>query len=150
FEPAKAAQVAESVAGLGFRAVKVKVGLNWRTDLARVQAIRSAMGESFPVGVDANGGWSEADAVAALDGLEGLSGNMLEQPLRRADFAGTARLRARTRIPVLLDESIFTAEDALRAIRADACDLISIYPGKNGGLWRSLEIAHLAAAAGLS
>ena len=49
----------------------------------------------------------------------------------------------------MLDESIFTPRDALEAIREDACDLISIYPGKNSGILRSLEIAQMAAAAGL-
>jgi L-alanine-DL-glutamate epimerase-like enolase superfamily enzyme len=49
----------------------------------------------------------------------------------------------------MLDESVFTVEDALEAVRADACDLISIYPGKNGGILKSLAIANIAAAAGL-
>jgi muconate cycloisomerase len=49
----------------------------------------------------------------------------------------------------MLDESVFTRQDALEAIRCNACDLISIYPGKNGGIFRSLEIAQMAAAAGM-
>ena len=73
----------------------------------------------------------------------------LEQPLRRGDFRGSARLRQQTSIPLMLDESIFTPGDALQAIREEACDLISIYPGKNGGILRSLEIAQMAANAGL-
>jgi len=149
FSPAEAAGVAELAAAAGFRACKVKVGLNVREDLERVAAVRSALGPDFPVGVDANGGWSEEEAVAALPGLERLNMNMLEQPLRRGDFRGCARLRNRTGIPLMLDESIFTSEDALEAIRCEACDLISIYPGKNAGLRRSLEIAQLAASAGL-
>lgn len=150
YPPAEAAGIAERVASeLGLRAVKVKVGIELRSDIARVEAIRSAMGPDFPIGVDANGGWNEADARAAIPHLERLRVNALEQPLARRDFRGTARLRQRTSIPVMLDESIFTREDALEAIRTDACDLISIYPGKNGGMWRSLEIAQMGAAAGL-
>jgi muconate cycloisomerase len=49
----------------------------------------------------------------------------------------------------MLDESVFTRQDAYEAIRQGACDLISIYPGKNGGILRSMEIAQIAAAAGL-
>jgi muconate cycloisomerase len=49
----------------------------------------------------------------------------------------------------MLDESVFTRQDALEAIRHDACDVISIYPGKNGGILRSLDIAQLAHTAGL-
>ncbi|MBI3665471.1 MAG: mandelate racemase/muconate lactonizing protein [Acidobacteria bacterium] len=149
FPPAQAARVAESAAEQGLRAVKVKVGLDPAQDIVRLEAVRSALGDGFRIAVDANGGWSESDALAAIPGLERLGVNALEQPLGRGDFAGSARLRRRTSIPVLLDESIFTTQDALEAIRADACDLISIYPGKNGGLRRSLEIAHLASAAGL-
>lgn len=149
FDPRAAAQVAETVAAQGLRAVKVKVGLNVDRDIARVEAVRSALGAAFPVAVDANGGWTESEALAAIPSLERLGVNALEQPLPRGDFFGCARLRQRTSIPLLLDESIFTARDALQAIRCDACDLISIYPGKNAGVRRSLEIAHLAAAAGL-
>lgn len=149
FPPAEAARVADTVAGQGLRAVKVKVGTELSLDIARVQAVRSALGDGFPIGVDANAGWSESVAVAALPHLERLGVNVIEQPLRRGDFRGCARLRRRTSIPIMLDESVFTREDALEAIRQDACDLISIYPGKNGGVLRSLEIAHLAAAAGL-
>lgn len=99
--------------------------------------------------MDANGGWTESDTRRAIPLLERLNINAIEQPIRRGDFRGCARLRRRTAIPILLDESIFTPQDALEAIRCDACDLISIYPGKNGGIFRSLEIAQMAAAAGL-
>jgi muconate cycloisomerase len=49
----------------------------------------------------------------------------------------------------MLDESVFTRQDAMEAIKLEACDLISIYPGKNGGIFRSIEIAQMAVAAGL-
>jgi muconate cycloisomerase len=49
----------------------------------------------------------------------------------------------------MLDEGVFTPQDAMEALRADCCDLISVYPGKNGGLLRSLAIAEMAAAAGI-
>jgi L-alanine-DL-glutamate epimerase-like enolase superfamily enzyme len=75
--------------------------------------------------------------------------NAIEQPLHRRDLRGSARLRKRTRIPIMLDEAVFTLDDALEAIYTEACDLISIYPGKNGGIARSMEIARAAKAAGL-
>jgi L-alanine-DL-glutamate epimerase-like enolase superfamily enzyme len=149
FAPREAARVAETALALGLGAVKVKVGTDVGEDLERVEAVRSAVGPRVDVGVDANGGWTESQALAALPHLERLGVNLLEQPLRRGDFRGCARLRARTSIPILLDESIFTPQEALEAICAGACDLISVYPGKNGGIRRSLEIAQMAAAAGL-
>ena len=149
YEPSQAARVAESYATKGFRAVKVKVGMEVRSDIARVQAVRAALGTDYRIAVDANGGWTESETVAALPHLERLGVHALEQPLRRGEFRGCARIRERTSIPIILDESVFTREEAVEAIRLNACDLISVYPGKNGGVWRSLEIAHLAAAAGL-
>lgn len=149
FSPAGAAAVAEKAVGLGLKAVKVKVGLNVSSDIERVEAVRSALGEGFPIGVDANTGWTENEAVSAIPHLERLGVNVIEEPLRRRDFRACARLRQRTRIPIMLDESVFTRQDALDAIRNDACDIISIYPGKNGGIGRSVQIAQMAAAAGL-
>jgi L-alanine-DL-glutamate epimerase-like enolase superfamily enzyme len=149
FTPIEAARVARHAVQLGLRAVKVKVGLDVSGDIARVESVRSTVGDDFRVAVDANGGWTEADARRAIPHLERLNVNALEQPLRRGDFRGSARLRQQTSIPLMLDESIFTPGDALQAIREEACDLISIYPGKNGGILRSLEIAQMAASAGL-
>jgi muconate cycloisomerase len=149
FSPVEAARVARHAVALGLSAVKVKVGFDVTQDVARVEAVRSEVGAGFRVGVDANGGWTESDVARAIPHLERLNVNFIEQPIRRGDFRGCARLRQRTSIPIMLDETIFTRQDALEAIRSDACDLISIYPGKNGGIFRSLEIAQMAAAAGL-
>jgi muconate cycloisomerase len=111
--------------------------------------VRSAVGTNFRLAVDANGGWSEEAATAALPELERLGVNAIEQPLHRRDLRGSARLRKQTRIPIVLDEAVFTLDDAREAIYAEACDLISIYPGKNGGIARSLEIARAVHSAGL-
>ena len=149
FSPEEAARVARHAVALGLSAVKVKVGFDVAQDIARVEAVRSEVGAEIRVAVDANGGWTESDGVRAIPHLERLNINALEQPIRRGDLRGCARLRYRTAIPILLDESVFTPQEAMEAIRCNACDLISIYPGKNGGVFRSLEIAQMAAAAGM-
>jgi L-alanine-DL-glutamate epimerase-like enolase superfamily enzyme len=151
FSPEDAARIALYAQSSGLRSCKVKVGTGVAADLARVAAVRDAVGPDFRVGVDANGGWSEAECVAAIAGLEKLGVNMIEQPLPRGggEFRACARIRQRTSIPLMLDESIFSIEEALEAIRADACDIISIYPGKNGGMYRSVQIAMMAESAGL-
>lgn len=149
FTPQEAARVARHAVAIGLNAVKVKVGIDVAGDIARVAAVRDAVGSNFRVAVDANGGWRENDALQAIPHLEDLNVNCIEQPLRRGDFRNCARLRERTSIPLMLDESVFTRQDAYEAIRQEACDIISIYPGKNGGLMRSMEIAQMAALAGL-
>jgi muconate cycloisomerase len=147
--PERAADVALAAVEMGMKAVKVKVGLDPRTDVARVQAVRSALGDDFAIGVDANGGWTESEALNAIPHLERLRVNAFEQPLARGDFRGSARLRRRTSIPIMLDEGVFTRRDAMEAICLAACDLVSIYPGKNGGIRHSMEIAQMVANAGL-
>lgn len=149
FAPKEAARVASHAMEIGLKAVKVKVGLDVSEDIVRVEAVRSTVGPNIRVAVDGNGGWTESDARRAIPHLERLNVNAIEQPLRRGDFRECARLKQRTSIPIMLDESIFTPQDALEAIRQDACDLISVYPGKNGGILRSLEIARMAVTAGI-
>lgn len=149
FPAPEAARVANHAASLGLRSVKVKVGLDIRDDMQRVAAVRSELGDDFNIAVDANAGWTESDARRAIPMLEKLGVNAFEQPIRRGDFRGCARLRKRTHIPIMLDESIFTPHDAMQAIREECCDLISIYPGKNGGILRSLAIAEMVSAAGM-
>lgn len=149
FAPKEAARIAQHAAEIGLKAVKVKVGLDVRSDIERVEAVRSTLGEGFQIGVDANAGWTESDATRAIVPLERLRVNAFEQPLWRGEFRGCARLRRKTSIPIMLDESIFTPQDAMEAIREECCDLISVYPGKNGGILRSMEIAQMAATAGI-
>jgi muconate cycloisomerase len=60
-----------------------------------------------------------------------------------------AEVRRRSAIPIMADESIFTPQDALEAIRARAADVFSIYPGKHGGIRPTQQIAQLAEAAGI-
>src|SRR5581483_6931595 len=80
FTPEKAVRVAEYARSLGLRAAKVKVGLEVRSDLERVQAVRDAVGPDFRLGVDANAGWTESETISALPALERMGINVLEQP----------------------------------------------------------------------
>ena len=66
FPPAEATRVARHALELGLRAVKVKVGLDVTGDIARVEAVRSAVGNDMRVAVDGNGGWTEADTRRAI------------------------------------------------------------------------------------
>ncbi|MDA0659918.1 MAG: hypothetical protein O3C60_13905 [Planctomycetota bacterium] len=73
----------------------------------------------------------------------------VEQPVHRLDLEGLARVRQHIRLPVMADESVFTVQDALRCLQLGAADIISIYPGKNGGLLNTITIAAMAEAAGV-
>jgi muconate cycloisomerase len=144
-----AANAARRVAW-GHRTVKVKVGLNPKADVARVRAVREAIGPEVLLTVDANGGWSVEDAIWALGEMRSLNLTLAEQPVRREHLDGMAEVRRHVDVPVMADEGVFTLWDAEQALKKQACDIISVYPGKNGGITISKQICELAAEHGVA
>jgi len=138
----------DTAVALGFRAFKVKVGRELRSDLARVRLARELAGAEALIGVDANGGWSPQIALAAVPELQALGVAFFEQPVRQDDLAGLREVRA-LGIPVVADESVYTSDDVLRIGREEAADIVSIYVGKSGGLGQAVASARLAAELGL-
>lgn len=130
--------------------MKVKVGRDLAQDLKRVEAVRGAVGKDVRLGVDANGGWSPWVAVEASQRLQTFDVWFVEQPVAPGDLSSMAQVKARSPIPVLADESVNTAFDAMAVIRANAADAFSIYVGKGGGLAEARRIAKLAEASGLA
>jgi len=141
--------LAERFLQWGVQCLKVKVGLDPAEDLERVRAIRAMAGPNIPIGVDANGGWQPAVARRMLRLLEPLDILFAEQPMTPDFDDEAALLRTGTTIPIMADESVFTLQDAWHTATRRAADIISVYPGKNGGLIQTQGIAHLAASAGL-
>ncbi len=133
----------------GFRIFKVKAGLGVDEDLERIRRIRELVGSATELRVDPNQGWDRASSERALPRLRDAGVAFLEQPLARDDLKGHARLRALDEVPIMLDESIFSPDDARRAIKAEAADILNIKLAKCGGLLPGLEIADAAAEAGL-
>jgi L-alanine-DL-glutamate epimerase-like enolase superfamily enzyme len=150
FDVPRAVGLAEKFLGWGVRCLKVKVGLDLAGDVERVRAVREAAGPDIPITVDANCGWDVATARRALERLRPFDLLVAEQPIPPDDPEEMAFLRRESPIPIMADESVFTLADAWSVARARAADVISVYPGKNGGIAGSIEIAHVAKAAGLS
>jgi muconate cycloisomerase len=150
-EPAEAAQRAQRMVQQGWRAIKVKVGRHGepRPDVDRLRAVREAIGPDVWLSVDANGGYTPAQAVCAAAEFEKLGVALFEQPTRRGDHHAMAWVRRRSGIPLMADESVFTPADVLEVIRHDAADVLSIYPGKHGGIRATQHLAKLAEAAGI-
>lgn len=134
----------------GIGTIKVKVGTDAAADVARVRAVREAIGPGVRLTVDANGGWDAVTAIRAVREMGPLDLALVEQPTPREDLEAMARVRRAVDVPVMADESVFTLAEAREALRREAVDVISVYPGKNGGIWRSREIAELAAEAGVA
>lgn len=150
-EPDLAAQRARRMVDRGWRAIKVKIGRHDhpRIDADRLLAVRQAIGPEIWLSVDANGGYTVEDAVWVAPRLEKLDVALFEQPTRRGDHRAMAEVRRRSGIPIMADESVFTPEDALEVIRHRAADVLSLYPGKHGGIRQTQAIAKLAEAAGI-
>jgi L-alanine-DL-glutamate epimerase-like enolase superfamily enzyme len=136
-DPAVAARAARELAAAGFGTVKLKVGTGG--DRERVEAVRHACGEGVGLRVDANGAWSEEEALEALAELGEGGLELAEQPCATAEE--TARLRPRVRVPLVLDESVASAADADRAGRLGACDAVTLKLAKVGGVHAALHVA---------
>ena len=147
-EPERAAEVAAWAVEAGFTALKVKVGRDPATDLARVAAVRERVGEGVAIGVDANGGWPPWRARETMAALRALGVGYFEQPVAPGDPAALAELRAEGL--VVADESVYDAADLMAVIRARAADAVSLYVGKGGGVGALRTMAGICEAAGLA
>ncbi len=150
--PDVAAERALRMVQQGWRSIKVKVGRDEhpRADIDRLRAVRDAIGPDVWLSVDANGGYAVDQAVWAARHMEPLGVALFEQPTRRGDHAAMAAVRRRSGIPVMADESVFTPQDVLAVIRHQAADVLSLYPGKHGGVRATQQLAKMAEAAGLA
>ena len=150
-DPAPAAEIARWAIGAGFKKMKVKVGIDIDGDVARVKAVREAVGADVTLGVDANGGWATAsNALRAVDRLRPFDIAFVEQPVPAGDMFAMAEVRAGCELPVIADESVYTLADARNLAEASAADVFSIYVGKAGGIAPAREIARFAESAGLA
>ena len=135
-------RAAEIVAASGCATAKVKVaerGQSLADDLDRVEAVRSALGPSGRIRVDANGAWSVDEAVTALRSLARFSLEYAEQPC--ASVEELAQVRRRAAVPVAADESIRRAADPYRVRDLDAADVAVLKVQPIGGVRACLGIA---------
>jgi len=145
-ETAALARVAD-----GFSTLKMKVGTDAATDVARVRAVREAVGPDVTIRLDANQGWTPDEAVVVIRALEDadLGVELVEQPVRGEDVEGLARVRAQVGLPVMADEALYSLVDLDRIIRLGAADLVNVKLAKCGSLGIALEQLRRAADAGL-
>ena len=140
-EPEQAARI---VRGSGCRTAKVKVAdhaTSLGEDVARVEAVRDALGPVGRIRVDANAAWDADTAVAALAALSTAAGGLeyAEQPCRTLDEL--AGVRRRVDVPIAADESIRRSADPLRVSLAEAADVAVIKCTPLGGVRRALRVA---------
>lgn len=130
------------VAASGCATVKVKLaepGQVEADDLARVEAVRDALGPAGRIRVDANGAWDVDTAARMLRLLARWDLEYAEQPV--ATLQEMARLRRLVDVPLAADESVRTAEDPLRVAGLEAADIVVLKVQPLGGVWAALRVA---------
>jgi len=148
---AAAAEAARQSVESGFATLKLKVGAERETDVlvARIRAIRAAVGPDVRLRLDVNGAWDLATAEDRLLAVAQFDLEYVEQPMAAHDVDGLAELRRRVKVPIAADE----AADSIRAVRAllaaDAVDVLVVKPARVGGPAAVAEIAERAAERGV-
>jgi o-succinylbenzoate synthase len=143
-EAKKMATDAAKYKAQGFPVIKVKLGETTDKDAERIHLIREAIGYELPLRIDANQGWDVKTAIATLKELERYNIQHCEEPIPRWDFMRLRKVRKKSPIPIMADESCCDHHDAKRLIQLKACDMLNIKLGKSGGIYDALRIISLA------
>ena len=138
-DPAALVRAAEGYLRQGYRRVKVKIKPG--RDVEEVKAVRQAYPE-VALQVDANSAYT-LDQSASLEELDGFGLLLIEQPLAEDDLLDHARLQARIKTRICLDESILSQRHARQALEAEACRVINIKAARVGGLAEAVAIHDL-------
>ena len=149
--PEEMARDAVDAINRGYDFLKVKVGADPTLDVARLSAVREAVGNDVCIRIDANQAWQPKEAVRILNQMQekGLAIEFVEQPVKAHDLEGLKYVTDHSYVPVLADESVFSPEDALKIMQMRAADLVNIKLMKCGGLYNALKIVSAAEVYGV-
>jgi L-alanine-DL-glutamate epimerase-like enolase superfamily enzyme len=131
----------------GFRAIKMKVGRpDLASDVARVKAMRSHLGEGFPLMADANMKWTVEEAIRAAKALQAYDLTWLEEPTIPDDVMGHARILSEGGVPIAAGENLRTLWEFKNYIAAGAVSYPEPDVTNCGGVTSFMKIARLAEA----
>jgi L-alanine-DL-glutamate epimerase-like enolase superfamily enzyme len=142
--PVIMAEQAKAFVENGATILKIKLGKDVATDIARIKTIREVIGNGIKIRIDANQGWSVNDATNALIQLGQYNIEFCEQPMRTYNDEYLPELIKASPIKIMADESVYNHHDALRLIKNKACDYINIKLAKSGGIHEALKIIEVA------
>ncbi len=118
----------------GYRTLKVKVGFDVETDLARVRRIQALVAGRAVLRLDGNQGYDRAAALRFARALDPAGIELFEQPCAAGDWESAVAVAGASAVPMMLDESIFVLADIERAAALDAARYIKLKLMKAGGL----------------
>lgn len=132
----------------GFKCLKLKCGLDPEADIARVMAVRDVVPNNILLVLDANQGYTLKDAQLVVKRLKDTGVALFEQPVDAKDMDGLKALTQMKQIPIIADEAVITASDALRILTGGYADGVNIKLMKCGGPLEFIQIFHMARTMG--
>jgi L-alanine-DL-glutamate epimerase-like enolase superfamily enzyme len=147
--PEKMAEQASLRKSQGYKTLVVKIGRDPATDLQRLALVRGAVGDEVNLRLDANEAYWPEQAIGIIRRMEKYHPEFVEEPVKRWDLDGMAKVARSVGVPISSDESNTSLESVMKIIQKGAAGIINIKISKNGGLTRSKKIAALAEAAGI-
>ena len=148
-DPASLADEAASMVERGFMAIKLRLGDGWRNDIARVQAVRRALGGEVEILADANTGYTMDDARRAIPALDETAVGWLEEPFSPHDSLRYRTAREFGALPFAAGENHYTKTDFAWLIDAEVVTVLQPDLSKVGGVTEAMRIAAMASAKGL-
>ena len=133
----------------GFPDVKFKVGLDGVDDAACLSALRLGLGRSINLRLDANESWPAAEVERHVGRLRRFDISSVEQPCPHAEVHALPAVRRNLGVPVMLDESLCSLEDAQAAVVDGTCDLFNLRVSKCGGIMPTLRVLNFAREYGI-
>jgi D-galactarolactone cycloisomerase len=145
-EPAALLDEARPHIEAGYKAIKLRVGDTPARDLTRVGAVRKALGDDVVILVDANTGYTVADARQAMPGFDELGVGWLEEPFPPHDSRSYALAKTFGRVPLAAGENHFTRFEFRSVIEEGSITILQPDLSKTGGITEMLRIAAMASA----
>lgn len=133
----------------GFRALKIKGGLDVDSDIERLIKVREIIGKSIELRFDANQGYNINQALKFIQSTKNVKLELIEQPTPKNEPGILEKVTKEAPIPVMADESIVNLRDAFRVARKELADMINIKLMKVGGIAEAMHINSVARAAKL-
>lgn len=131
-ERATVLEEAQRVFDQGVRVLKVKVGRDWQSDLALIDELRQTFGDAMLLYADANETLQPAEAATILHHVRDHGLAYCEEPLPVELIRERATLRAAQILPLIADDSCFSARDLARELALDTFDVLNIKTARTG------------------
>ena len=134
----------------GYRAMKLKFNGDADTDVARVAAVRKAVGDAVMLMIDTNQSYAAKTFIRTFSRIDRYDIALVEQPVPTADIAGLKLVTSTLPVPIEADESAGSLADVYRLVGERAVDVINLKITKLGGLRNAMAAVNICEASGVA